>query len=92
MINNIRSLDYVRFYDAVQMEPRYDFTSRFLNINFQTVQDFLGQDVHSIERKFNVIIVLVFLIQDMLKEDSDFFAQLRVSELSLKRQCIYYIY
>jgi len=55
------------------MEPRYDFTSRFLNINSLIVQDFLGQGVHSIERKFNVIIVLVFLIQDLLKVDSDFF-------------------
>jgi len=55
------------------MEPRYDFTSRFLNTNSQIVQDFLGQDVHSIERKFNAIIVLVFLIQDLKKLDSDLF-------------------
>ena len=70
------------------MEPRYDFASRFQNINSQIVQDFRGQDVHSVERKFRMIIVLVFLIQDFVES----FAQLPVSELSLKRQCIYYIY
>jgi len=39
------------------------------------------------------LIVLVLLVKDLLKVDSVFFfAQLRVSELSLKRQCLHYIY